>query len=280
MGSRGNYKSTYSRAASSKKRNDSLRSMIQNSRQSRNQNLRATRPGYGSTPRTIGALPSGEMKYFDTERYITGLTAATGAGWPVGTMFDPSTTINLGSPAVAGPGTIFAPTVGPALNQRIGRKVQIMKIRINGTLSTTAQTGQPQCDPGAKVRVCLVLDKQTNSASMTAVQLFTPANTGDNSLHSFQNPDNFGRFQVLKEKFVVMANPSVGGAAPALDQMGLKTYFKFNIVFKNPLTVNFNATNGGTIADIIDNSLHVLCATDTTAMAPQMAYYARVCYKE
>ena len=188
--------------------------MIQNSRQSRNQNLRATRPGYGSTPRTVGALPAGEMKYFDTERSLTAVTAATAAGWPVGTMFDPTTTINLGSPAVAVPATIFAPTVGPALNQRIGRKVQIMKIRVHGTFSTLAQSGQAAADLGSKLRVVLVLDKQTNSASMVASQLFNPASTAENSLHSFQNPDNFGRFQVLKEKFITLANPSIGGGTP------------------------------------------------------------------
>jgi len=279
MGSRGNYKSTYTRAASSKKRNDSLRSMIQNSRHARNQNLRATRPGYGSTPRTVGALPSGEMKYFDCERNITSLTAAT-TSWPAGTMFDPTSTINLGAAAVAAPLCLFAPTVGSALNQRIGRKVQILKIRVVGTLSTIAQTGQPAADPGAKIRVILVMDKQTNATQFTPSQLFTPTSTADNSLHAFQNPNDFGRFQVLKDKTIVLANPSVAGATPAIDQMGLKTQFKFNIVFKTPLQVNFNATNGGTVADIIDNSLHIMCASDTIALAPQLAYYTRVCYKE
>lgn len=224
--------------------------------------------------------PAGEMKYFDTERSLTAITAATGAGWPAGTMFDPTTTINLGAAAVAGPATIFAPTVGASLNQRIGRKVQILKIRVNGTLSTLAQSGQAAADLGAKIRVVLVLDKQTNSASMVASQLFHPASTADNSLHAFQNPDNFGRFQVLKEKFITLANPSIGGATPAIDQMGLKKFFKFTIVFKEPITVNFNATNGGTIADIIDNSLHMMCSTDSTALSPQLAYYTRVCYKE
>ena len=115
---------------------------------------------------------------------------------------------------------------------------------------------------------------------MVASQLFNPASTAENSLHAFQNPDNFGRFQVLKEKFITLANPSIGGGTPSIDQMGLKTYFKFSIVFKNPITVNFNATNGGTVADIIDNSLHMMCSCDSTALSPQLAYYTRVCYKE
>jgi len=279
MGSRGSYKSTYTRGASTTRRKDSLRAMIQGSRQNRNQQLRAVRPGYGSTPRTIGALPGGEMKYYDTERNVVGITTAT-TTWPVGTMLDPSFSINLGAVAVANPSGLFQPTVGPALNQRIGRKVAVHKIRIHGTLSTASQTAQALADAASKVRLCLVMDKQTNSASMTGAQLFTNTSTPENSIHSFQNPDNFGRFQLLKDKMIVMQNPSLAGTTPTIDQAGLKFQFKWTINFKNPILVNFNATNGGTIADVIDNSFHVVGATDVGTLAPALAYYCRFCYKE
>jgi len=277
MGSRANPKN-YKRSTGSQSRKDALRTMIQSSRQ--NQYTSARRPGYGSTPRTVGALPGGsEMKYFDCQRNATGLTPVVGS-WPVGTMFDPDNTVNLGAAAVANPLCLFSPTVGSALNQRIGRKCHIYKIRINGTIITSSQGAQTTADVASKVRLCLVLDKQTNSAQMVANQMFVPTATPDNTIHAFQNPDNFGRFQFLKDKFVVMQNPSLAGQNPAIDQAGLKHMFKWTVVFKKPLTVNFNATNGGTVADVIDNSLHVVCAADATAMAPQLAYYSRVCFKE
>ena len=55
-------------------------------------------PVYNRVPR----VPEGEMKYFDCCRSNVNLPAVT-TTWPAGAMVDPSTTINLGSAAVATP---------------------------------------------------------------------------------------------------------------------------------------------------------------------------------
>jgi len=47
--------------------------------------------------------------------------------------------------------------------------------------------------------------------------------------------------------------------------------------------VQFNATNGGTVADIVDNSFHIICASTldvTSNQVPLINYYSRVAYKE
>ena len=71
-------------------------------------------------------LPAGEMKYFDTYKTTTALGVVT-TTWPAGAMVDPTTTVNLGAAAVATPLSLFVPTVGSALNQRIGRSVLVRK---------------------------------------------------------------------------------------------------------------------------------------------------------
>lgn len=86
------------------------------------------RQGYSSVARTRGAAVQGEMKYFDCDANSIALVATT-TTWPAGTMVDPLTTINLGSAAVANPLCLYAPTVGAALNQRIGRKILVHKIK-------------------------------------------------------------------------------------------------------------------------------------------------------
>lgn len=86
------------------------------------------RAGYSSVARTRGAAVAGEMKYFDCDANGIALVATT-TTWPAGTMVDPLTTINLGSAAVANPLCLYAPTVGAALNQRIGRKILVRKIK-------------------------------------------------------------------------------------------------------------------------------------------------------
>lgn len=238
------------------------------------------RAGYGSVARTRGAAVTGEMKYFDTENAATAVAAVTNT-WVAGTLVDPLTTINLGSAAVANPLCLFAPTVGAALNQRIGRKVKMLKVKITGMIYANPQAAQTAADPATKIRLLVVMDQQTNAGPMTSAMLLNDASAANATINSFQNPNNFGRFRVLKDKSWIMQNPGMEqNGVTTFEQNGLKIPFKCNINFKTPVDVHFNATNGGTCADIIDNSLHIICGSDSALLVSALAYYTRVCYKE
>lgn len=239
------------------------------------------RAGYTSVARTRGAAVSGEMKYFDADNNGT-LLVATTTTWPAGTMLDPLTTINLGSAAVATPQCLFAPTVGAALNQRIGRQVKVHKIKIHGHVNVPTQAAQAQADSASKIRIVLVMDQQTNAAPMTGAQLFQDGSGAASTLNTFQNPNNFGRFRVLKDKIITIANLNLAGSPTTADviQASARVNFRFTVNFKTPVIVHFNATNGGTVADIVDNSFHIVAAADVIAYAPSLVYYSRVCFKE
>lgn len=246
------------------------------------------RAGYTSVARTRGAAVTGEMKYFDCARSNVNLPAVT-TTWPAGAMVDPSTTINLGAAAVGTPLCLFAPTVGSALNQRIGRSVLVRKIKVRGqllasTLQTAAAGYAP--DDSNKVRLMLVQDMQTNAAQMTAAALMNDASDAATTINSYQNPNNFGRFRVLKDKEITFQDPNFTVSETAAGsynayQAGLIRQFKWTVNFKTPVKVQFNATNGGTVADIVDNSFHVVAATtSTTNVNIGISYYSRVAYKE
>jgi len=238
------------------------------------------RKGYGSTARTRGAAATGEMKYMDSELQLQPLVATT-TTWPAGTNLDPTTTINLGAAAVAAPANLCSPTVGAALNQRIGRSILVHKIKVRGTIVTNGQVPVNTGEAASKIRLLLVQDMQTNAGLMTGAQLLRDAGVATTTINSFQNPDNFGRFRVLKDVTYVIQNPNAfTDAVPAPAAMGLKKNFKFSVNFKKPVKVQFNATNGGTGADIVDNSFHIFGATDTIQLGPQVSYYCRVAYKE
>lgn len=231
--------------------------------------------------RTRGAPVVGEMKYMDSDAIGITLTATT-TTWPAGTMCDPLTTINLGSAAVANPLNLCSPTVGSALNQRVGREIKVMKIKVHGQINIPAQAAQGAGDVSAIVRLCLVQDTQTNSAQMTGAQLFNDATGALTTLQSFQNPNNFGRFKVLRDKMMCFQNVNMAGSPSGTDlvQSGMNQKFKLTYVFPAGVSVRFNNTNGGTVADIIDNSFHIVCAVQNTTLSPQLYYYCRVCYKE
>lgn len=239
------------------------------------------RAGYASVARTRGAAVTGEMKYFDCELQGTAIAAVT-TTWVAGTLQDPGTTINLGSAAVATPGCLFAPTVGAALNARIGRKVRMMKCRVNGIITIPVQAAQAAADTAAKIRIMLVMDNQTNAAAMTSAQLMNDGGAASTTINSFQNPNNFGRFRVLKEKIVTLSNMNLTGSPTAADviQASAVRAWKMSYKFRQPVEVIFNATNGGTVADIVNSSLHIIVGASSIAFAPTVAYYSRVAYKE
>lgn len=235
------------------------------------------RRGYGSVARTRGAAVQGETKYFDTELQPTAISAVT-TTWVAGTLVDPTTTINLGDAAIATPGCLFAPKVSAALNGRIGRKVLIKKVKLTGVINVPTHSAQATGDAGTKIRAMLVLDQQTNASAMTSAQLLNDAGNALTTISSFQNPNNFGRFKVLKDKTFFLGDLAMTGAAAAIEQSGTVIPFKMSYVFKRGLRVDFNATNGGTVADIIDNSLHVVCGANNVQLIPSLSYYSRVSY--
>jgi len=239
-----------------------------------------TRKGFSSTARTKGAAVTGEMKYMDSELEQVALTAVT-TTWPAGTNKDPGTTMNLGDAAIATPQNLCSPKVSAALNGRIGRSILVHKIKIRGCITIPPATPINGGEIATLVRFLVVMDSQTNAGLMTGAQLLRDGGGPTSTINSYQNPDNFGRFRVLKDVTYVLSNPNAyTDAAPAPAQMGLKRTFKVNINFKKPIKVQFNATNGGTGADIVDNSFHVFAACDHTGMAPALSYYCRVAYKE
>lgn len=223
----------------------------------------------------------GEPKMFDCELAGTALSTVT-TTWVAGTQKDPSTTINLGSAAVATPLCLFAPTVGAAFNQRIGRSVLVTKIRIRGEIYAGSQAAQNAVDSVAYTRLILVQDQQTNGAQMTGAQLMNDAGAAGTTINSFQNPNNFGRFRVLKDKIIALQNPNFTGTPGSnnIAQAALVRPFKMNISFREPIKVQFNAVNGGTVADVVDNSFHIFCACDDVTLIPSITYYSRVVYKE
>lgn len=229
----------------------------------------ASRAGYTTVARTRGVYGSGEMKYYDlnADAAINAVTTT----W-AGTENDPATKL-----------TLLAPTVGAAINQRIGREVKVFKIKIRGAIRVPVQTLQSTQDPTSTIRLILAQDCQTNAAQMQGEELMADGANAPTTIQAFQNLSNFGRFKVLKDKVYSIGDLNMANDAAAtgnIVQAGKVIQFKWTINFKVPVKVRFNAVNGGTIADIVDNSWHVIAGCSSAALVPSIQYSSRVCYKE
>lgn len=244
-----------------------------NQRNNRNRaiaNARTTTSSAGAVrtfvPRSLGSpLALSERKYFDTD--FSGTITNISTNW-ASTEDDP-----------AGLNTLFAPTQGTDYNNRIGRKVQVLSIRIRGFINCDHDDSSSQANDASIIRIILFQDKQTNTTQASGEDVINSGATG-NAISMFQNPANFGRFRVLRDKRITISNQNaywntqdnhIGGS-------GLKRPFIFSYKFKKPLYVHFNATNGGTVSDIVDNSFHIISGTNQNQLVPQLFYKCRITF--
>lgn len=232
-----------------------------------------TRYSYNrSVPRLqVSPLALGETKYFDTYRASNAINAST--NW-TNTEQDPNSPLAINC--------LFAPQVGNTISTRVGRRVDVKKIKIRGYVRTPAQANVTDADPGSYVRLILVQDTQTNGTQMQGEDLMQPPTlaTADQCPTTFQNLENFGRFKVLRDMEVCISNPNTTYDGTNLEQMGQMFPFKINVTFSRGMRVHFNSTNGGTVADIVDNSFHVLAIANSVNLTPQLVYSCRVSYKD
>jgi len=238
---------------------------------------------YTTVARTRGAITK-EMNYFENALTFISMQATT--AWGVGNLLDGD---NL---------CLFYPTQGAGVTNRIGKKVAVMRIRIKGILyqqggSDIVTPNNPGKQfPQQLVRLILFCDKQTNTAQVDPNVLMAPAQSADRGavITCFQNIDNIGRFQVYKDKTMAMPQPALAavynGANVLGYQQGVSKAFKLNHTFTTPLIVNFNNNNGGDVADIVDNSFHLIgqCTSSdlaaTDMLAPKITYVCRTYFKE
>lgn len=241
--------------------------------------------GQSYVPRVYGNPRAllGETKIYSSELYGVALSAPT-LTW-AGTEMDPSA---AGGPFYNGtttPLTLFSPIQGDNYYNRTGRRVDVLKIKINGHIYCAPQSAQTAPDAPAVCRVVVVQDMQTNGAQLNAEDVMNGCqNSGTPSPYrtilGFQNPDNFGRFKVLHDEILSLQDTAIAGTSASMEQQGLLLPFKVRRTFTRPVRVNFNQTNGGTVADIVDNSFHVIAMTTSTAMAPLLTYQFRCTFKD
>lgn len=214
--------------------------------------------------RTPGGNLVADNHYFDTERSLTSVSALD-TGWSAAAL-DPDTTAML---------CLFAPVIGDDISNRSGRKTFIKKIRITGRITCAAQTAQAAGDAPFVIRMVVFEDAQTNATQATGDLVLAQGNA-TNAIAMGMSTVNFGRFRILKEKTMTFKSEPLAGLTGAFVNSGVNRPFKFSI--KVNKYVNFNAQNGGTVADIVDNSYHFIALCTNNAMAPQLQYKVRTVF--
>jgi len=128
-------------------------------------------------------------------------------------------------------GVLNACTQGAAPGQRVGRTIKMKSIYLRYFCAIA-----PTTTGGSPVRVVLVYDKQANTAAATPANLLVADN-----VYSPNDLSSARRFVTLMDRVV-----NVGVGQPSAS---IEFYKKCN------LETQYNAVNGGTVADIQSGSL-------------------------
>lgn len=173
--------------------------------------------------------------------------------------------------------TIFLPTLGTDMNNRVGRKCTVTSLQVRGTvfqrLADTNANGNSAC---GVVRVMYLVDCQPNGALPAITDVLATATP-----HSPMNLNNRDRFKVIFDKITSLDNYVRSTAVAGQEYIAVG---RVNQHFKKYKRMNqeviFTAVNGGTIADIASGSILQLVIgnqpTDAASGPQQATTYTRV----
>lgn len=161
---------------------------------------------------------------------------------------------------------LSAVAIGDGPENRDGRVYHISSITIQGSVNVAVAEAQSSPAANSRVKIKLVLDKQTNAAKMTGGALMDEGGTVN--VDSFRLLENSRRFTVLKNKTVLLRPQIVNdGAIDKFSNPLCEWPFTIYHAFKKPLRVQcVGGQSTAVIAAIADNSLHlVACSTLATS---------------
>ncbi len=211
----------------------------------------------------VGGFLGIEVKFYDQKLIAAVLNAPTDA---TAGEHNPSATICLNS----------VPQ-GDGESNRDGRKITMRSIFVEGNVTVASQTAQSGTDAAAIIFIALVQDTQTNGALLNSEDVFTnPGANGITAGGPFRNLQFAKRFRVLATRKFTMAPQALAndtGSTGGIVQGGLVKRFRF--FKKMNQQVIFKGTTE-TIANITDNSLHIIAYTNSTAQAPLLSYNCRL----
>ncbi len=211
----------------------------------------------------IGGFLGIEVKFYDTSLSANGINAPVDAS--AGEQ-DQSATI-----------CCTTVTQGDGESQRDGKKISMRSIQVHGRVTCSQQATENTLDNSTKVFIALVLDRQSNGAQLNSEDVFiNPSAAVTTASDPFRNLQYSKRFRVLARKkltFALTAATNDTGAAGGVVQGGIERSFEF---FKKlNIVANYSGTTE-TIANSVDNSIHLIAYCTSTALTPLLSYNARL----
>ena len=149
---------------------------------------------------------------------------------------------------------------GDGPSNREGTQIYVKSIQVR----TRIEFNAGDATAGA-IRMVLVQDKQSNGAAPNVSDIYSIPVL--NAIDALRNLNGRKRFKILSDNTWIVSQNGTPG-------------YEYDIYLKKPITVQYNAGNTGTVADIATNALYLLICSDQAANGPYVAFYSRVRYTE
>lgn len=203
-----------------------------------------------------------EKKFYDTTLVDAAILAPSDAA---GGEHDPSAT-----------SMISTPTQGDGEMQRDGKRITITSCQVKGWVERSALLNQGAMPNAERIMVALVVDTQTNGAQLDSEAVFKNLSGDADLACSPMRNLLFGpRFRVLRTEMITFNNHNGAYDGTDIEVAGNGQAFEWFVPFKGEgFKVNFNAGTGATVANVIDNSLHIIAYASVTGVT--LSYNARV----
>ncbi len=213
----------------------------------------------GVGPRT-GGFTGIERKFYDTSLVASALTAPTDSS---GGEHDQSATICLNS-VIQGDGE----------SNRDGRKATFQSCFVKGLCTVAAQANNTAGLGGTKIYIALVLDTQTNGAQLNSEDVFkNDSGSGSMAASPMRNMQFTQRFRILDTAEFIMQDPNISYDGTNIEMNGVMQEWQLSS------NLTFSTTYSGTtetVANITDNSVHIVAYCNALGLVPQISYNARV----
>jgi len=222
-------------------------------------------PYRGTVPYSPAFFPPKELKFFDCTAFA----------------FNPSTNADgtsgiVGWSGVSGVTNCSTPTRGDGPTQFSGRSILIKSWSIRGSVSLDNFTAALTPPDGRLFFIALVVDSQTNQSQCTSQSIIGPSGldaigTAETNCTPNINLLNSNRFSILRRDVFGLNAKSltiyeVVGVPPAYLGTGMSIPFEFFVPLD--LRVDFNTFSSPmTVANVVNNSLHVVCFTTYHSLA-------------
>lgn len=186
-----------------------------------------------------------EKKFYDTALAVTAILNPTDA---TGGELDPSATSMISTPAV-----------GDGEQNRDGKRIVIDSVHVRGTINRPPVENSIDPPVADKVFLALVLDTQSNGAQMNSEDCFKNlSGSVYGAIEPMRNLLFGSRFRVLRSDVFDLDPRTCSAEGDNLHSVGGVTQCFDWFVPLNALPVNFNAGTTSSIANVVDDSLHMI----------------------